>query len=137
MYSIYGFQSKEQLNFDEYLNLDGACKAEISYRIEQNAESYWKAVKYTILEHDSQPIIVFFDNKKKIKELKSFCKMHELPYFPAETDHQLQNVMSLIRTQERGVVATLGDYGRGADIRFKVDSFVLIGFLPHMYDSVL
>ena len=29
------------------------------------------------------------------------------------------------------------EYGRGADIRFKVDSFVVIGFLPSMYDSVL
>ena len=45
--------------------------------------------------------------------------------------------MSLIRQQDKGVVATLREYGRGADIRFKVDSLVLIGFLPLMFDSVL
>ena len=35
------------------------------------------------------------------------------------------------------MVAAVKEYGRGADIRFKVDSFVVIAFLPTMYDNVL
>ena len=45
--------------------------------------------------------------------------------------------MNMIRQQDRGVVAAVKEYGRGADIRFKVDSFVVIAFLPTMYDNVL
>lgn len=42
-----------------------------------------------------------------------------------------------IRFQDKGVVATLSRYGRGADIRFKTDSFVIIGFAPKSMDQVV
>ena len=44
--------------------------------------------------------------------------------------------MSTIRHKDRGVVGALDYYGRGADIRFRLDSFVIIGFLPQKYDYV-
>lgn len=44
--------------------------------------------------------------------------------------------MSVIRQKDKGVVATLGSYGRGVDIRFAVDSLVIIGFIPDRLDNV-
>ena len=51
-------------------------------------------------------------------------------------DHKLEGVLSLIRGRDKGVVGALEVYGRGADIRFKKDSFVIIGFLPVTKDKM-
>jgi len=48
----------------------------------------------------------------------------------------LEQVMSVIRHNTSGVVITLAQYGRGADIRFKKDSFVIIGYIPVRLDIV-
>ena len=54
----------------------------------------------------------------------------DVKYRDADNDDSLEQLMDSIRDDETGVVATLGSYGRGMDIRFGKDSFVIIGYIP-------
>lgn len=87
-------------------------------------------------KYKEQPVIVFFETKQMVTKLVKFCKANKLLAFSATDDMQLSQMMGAIRHQEKGVVATLKAYGRGADIRFEKDSFVVIGFTPKRMDEV-
>ena len=81
-------------------------------------------------------MIAFFSTKTSIKRLRKFCESISIEFDSISDDQQLLDVMSTIRHKDRGVVGALDYYGRGADIRFRLDSFVIIGFLPQKYDYV-
>jgi len=49
----------------------------------------------------------------------------------------MTDAMTVIRGMTNCVVATLQPYGHGVDIRFKMDSVVVIGFLPSRMELVL
>ena len=52
-------------------------------------------------------------------------------------DHALKTIDADISHKKRGVLVVLYMYGRGSDIRFAVDSLVIIGFTPNRLDQVL
>lgn len=81
-----------------------------------------------------KPVIVFLDTKTKANRLKKFCSAKSLQFDAITEDLALEPTMSVIRNNNTGVVAALGVYGRGADIRFRVDSHVIVAFIPHRLD---
>ena len=46
------------------------------------------------------------------------------------TEAKLLQARSYLREEERGLIVMDRKYGRGADVRFKVDSYVLVIFQP-------
>ena len=142
LFDVFGIRQDTQINFDKYMQGEthSSCNHNIEYQVLKDKEAHWKAIKEAVeAKWRDKPIIVFFQHKNKIKELKKFCDTHKpnIPFYSAENDPQIVRMMSEIRPLDRGVVATIGEYGRGLDIRLKVDSFVVIGFLPSRYDNVL
>ena len=76
------------------------------------------------------PILIFFDTKTKVTLAKKICSEMKIDFYSAVTDQELETLKTVIKGKDRGVVATLAYYGRGTDIRFKDDSYVIIGFTP-------
>ena len=68
--------------------------------------------------------------------MAKMCSEKGIDVDKACDDQTLTTVLSVIRHKNDGVVATLGKYGRGVDIRFNVDSLVIIGYIPPRFDSV-
>ena len=82
------------------------------------------------------PVIVFLDTKTKAHRVVKICKTLKITCDLVTTDEEFEKVLSLIRKRTSGVVAAIGKYGRGADIRFATDSYVVIGYLPTNMDQV-
>lgn len=139
LYDLFGVEKASYLTFASELNNQESSigAQQIEYCIKRDQSSYWKAIRETISEHYSkEPILIFMPTKTKITEVKKLCEMMDLEYADAVDDRSLEQLLGSIRERNRGVVATLASYGRGADIRFKTDSFVIIGFVPKEIDSV-
>ena len=81
-------------------------------------------------ECDTNPIIVYVETKKKAGRIEQICKANNVPYYEALDDKKLETSMGIVARQTKGVLCALPKYGRGCDIKFKTDSFVLIGYLP-------
>ena len=87
-------------------------------------------------ECDTNPIIVYVDTRKKAKRIEQICKVYEVPYWEALDDKKLELSMARVSSQTKGLLCSLPKYGRGSDIRFKTDSFVLIGYLPERLETI-
>ena len=81
-------------------------------------------------ECDDNPIIVYVDTKVKANRIKNICSAYNIPYWAALDDKQLERSLAVVGSQSKGLLCALPKYGRGADIKFKTDSFVLIGYMP-------
>ena len=81
-------------------------------------------------ECDTNPIIVYVDTKKKARRIEQICKGNHVTYWEALDDRNLEQSMAMVASQTKGLLCALSKYGRGSDIRFKTDSFILIGYLP-------
>lgn len=46
------------------------------------------------------------------------------------TEAKLLQARSYLKEEEKGLIVMDRKYGRGADVRFKVDSYVLVTFAP-------
>ena len=110
---------------------------EIDYCVVKDAAEHSKEMEETITrEANQRPIIVFVNKKNQVGKLKTLCATLDIPFFSATSDTEMATTLGVIGNLERGLVAALDSYGRGIDIRFKVDSFVLIGFLPERLEAV-
>ena len=81
-------------------------------------------------ECDTNPMIVYVDTKVKAKRIEQICKANNVLYWKALNETQLEQSMAVVASQTKGLLCALPKYGRGSNIRFKEDSFVLIGYLP-------
>ena len=81
-------------------------------------------------ECDTNPIIVYVETKVKANRIKQICNANKVPYWAALDDKQLEKSLAVVGSQSKGLLCALPQYGRGVDIKFKTDSFVLIGYLP-------
>lgn len=79
---------------------------------------------------ETEPVIVFTDIKTKASRIKDITKRLQLPFYQITDDSQVQQVCAVIKSQSRGVLAVLQKYGRGTDIAFKTDCFVVVAFKP-------
>ena len=115
-----------------------ACTSKIDYEVVSNEIMYWESLRRVIDEKANiKPVIVFLENKSKVSRVAKMCKEKGIVCDQATNDIELENVRSVIRQKDRGVVLTLGSYGRGVDLRFKVDSLVVIGYAPANLDCVI
>ena len=87
-------------------------------------------------ECDTNPIIVYVESKKNAKRIEQICSANNVPYYEALEDKKLENTMAIVERQTKGLLCALPKYGRGCDIKFKTDSFVLIGYLPKRLSTI-
>ena len=78
----------------------------------------------------SSPVIVIIKEKSKLKELKKIAEKYRLTCYDALTEAKLLQARSYLREESTGLIVIDRKSGRGSDIRFKVDSYVLVAFQP-------
>ena len=82
------------------------------------------------------PIIFFVDKKNKIDKIKLLCQIKSIAFYQIREDHQVKSIRACIRHLSKGVFVALEKYGRGTDLRFDRNSYVVIAFSPDRMDHV-
>ena len=65
-----------------------------------------------------------------VKDLKKIAERNRLAFYDATTDAKLLQARSYLKEEDNGLVVIDRKFGRGSDIRFKVDSYVIVTFVP-------
>ena len=112
-------------------------KQNVQYEVVKDEDAYLFSIEQIILEKmEKSPVIVFVDFKNKIGKISKLCAEIGAQFESAKDSDELRLLRGTMRSMDRGVIATLDEFGRGVDLRCKVDSFVIIGFLPKMMNEV-
>ena len=69
--------------------------------------------------------------KAKASKLKEIAQSNRMQFYEATTDNKLIHFRNYLKEENEGLIVLDRKYGRGSDIRFKVDSFVLVTFIPN------
>jgi len=140
LFKLYGIQKKAFEEFGLFIKAQDStiCKSEIDYKTVDTNDKFLIEAKKTIQDYMAErPVIVFVNTKVLANRIKKLCgELSIVPYMLLE-NHHFSAVKHDIQLTKTGVLIAMDMYGRGADLKFGADSFVLIAFLPDKLDEVL
>ena len=140
LFQLYGI-SKQKYATTEELNKDNPNKlpeAVISYKVMKHFDEVDLAVFDIIRSKvDEKPIIIFVKDKGLFRAFKKSLGQFEQHKYYIEKDDDLDRTRIAIRNQDSGILLADFKYGRGSDLRFQVDSHVIINFMPKNYDHLI
>lgn len=133
LHSVFLIKTKDYLAAREIIGEQDkdACRAQIDFTVVTADEVYWAKLIEAIEEHCwDDPVIVFLDSVSRIDKLAKLCKERRLTALTVKYDSDLQGALARIRHQDKGVLLATRRFGRGVDLRFKIDSIVIVAFVP-------
>ena len=133
LFKLFKVKADDFQNYKTFLSKQGVsiCRVTYDFSIGKDQIAYWKLIEEKIAKYkESYPIIVFLKKQSQVKELKAIAARQRLTFYDAMTEAKLLQARSYLRQEERGLIVMDRKYGRGADVRFKVDSYVLVIFQP-------
>ena len=109
----------------------GACLIRANYFVGKTEPRYWQIIEDRIkVVRFNKPIIAFVNEKAKVKELKKIADRCGIAFYDAMTDSKALQARNYLKAVSKGLIVIDRQFGRGLDIRCKVDSHVLITFEP-------
>ena len=134
LFKLFNLKSDKYANYRVLMSdvQKGCCLTSTNYYVGKTETQYWSIIEDRIRDHrNSKPIIAFVKEKAKASKLKEIAQSNRMRYYEATTDTKLIHFRKYLKEESEGIIVLDRKYGRGSDIRFKVDSYVLVTFIPN------